>query len=127
MTKVRVCAYSLKRPNIYIAKRDLYTGVLIRACQVFVGGLAWLKSCIVKSLADARPPALLALAPAALVLADARPPALLACAPAALVLEQRTLLHNKPTPPLTNVFSLVLLRRWSCSRGLYYINCVVKS
>ena len=51
-----------------------------------MGGLAWLKSCIVKSLADARPPALLALAPAALVLADARPPALLALAPDALVL-----------------------------------------
>jgi len=30
-------------------KRDLYTDVLIRVCQVFVGGLAWLKSCIVKS------------------------------------------------------------------------------
>ena len=39
-----------------------------------------------RSLADARPPALLAFAPPALVLADARPPALLACAPFALVL-----------------------------------------
>jgi hypothetical protein len=36
--------------------------------------------------ADARPPALLACAPNALVLADARPPALLACASFALVL-----------------------------------------
>jgi len=44
-------------------------------------------------LADACPPALLALAPAALVLADARPPALLAFAPDALVLaEARPLL-----------------------------------
>jgi len=39
-------------------------------------------------LADARPPALLALAPLALVLADARPPALLAFAPFALVLAE---------------------------------------
>ena len=43
-------------------------------------------------LADARPPALLALAPLALVPADARPPALLALAPLALVRADTVLL-----------------------------------
>jgi hypothetical protein len=43
--------------------------------------------------ADARPPALLAFAPDALVLADVRPPALLAFAPDALVLADALLAY----------------------------------
>jgi hypothetical protein len=55
-------------------------------------------------LADARPSALLALAPLALVLADARPSALLACAPLALVLA------DARAPALLAIASSALVR-----------------
>jgi len=48
--------------------------------------------------ADARPPALLACAPPALVRADARPPALLASAPPALVRTDTALLPFSRLP-----------------------------
>jgi hypothetical protein len=67
--------------------------------------------------ADARPPALLALALLALVLAEARPPALLALAPSALVRADtaRLLLRSAPRrvglstqPPLAGTAASLL-------------------
>jgi len=72
-------------------------------------------------LADARPPALLACAPDALVLADARPPALLACAPDALLAPPHSLQSllvladaRAPALPALAPLSLVLADALSC-------------
>ena len=72
-------------------------------------------------LADAHPPALLAMAPDALVLADARPPALLACAPFALVradARPSALLASAPDALVRTDTKRLLLRSASRCVGL---------
>jgi len=68
-------------------------------------------------LADARPPALLAFAPPALVLADARPPALLACGPFTLVLA------DTRAPALLAIAPLALVRADSVRLPLLGSTC----